>query len=82
MKIQIDTPIDVHKQLRILQAVGEFKTIANAAEYVIAYNLGELVSKEARTLRREILKQKKDPKALTYDSEDVDSKKTKRRKEQ
>ena len=54
MKIQIDVPEDVHHQLTILKGVGKFNSLANAAEYLVALNIGELVSKEAKTLRQDI----------------------------
>lgn len=78
MKIQLDLPDDVHKQLSILKPIGGFKTLAETAVYVLAFNLGELVSKEAKTLRREIKKERKDVNAEIYDKEDIDSEKTKR----
>ena len=62
----------------ILQAVGKFRNLPETANYVLAINIGELVSKEAKTLRREIKKERKDPDADTYTKEDVDSRKTKR----
>ncbi len=80
MKIQIDVPEDVHKQLSILKPIGGFKTLANTAEYLVARNIGELVSKEAKTLRREIKKERKDVDAEVYSKDDVDSKKTKMKK--
>ncbi len=80
MKIQIDVPEDVHKQLTILKPIGGFKNLAETANYVLAINIGELVSKEARTLRREIKKERKDSDAVIYSKDDVDSKKTKKKR--
>lgn len=78
MKIQLDVPEDVHHQLTILQAVGKFKNLPETANYVLAINIGELVSKEAKTLRREIKKERKDPDAETYSKEDTDTQKTRK----
>ncbi len=78
MKIQLDVPEDVHHQLTILQAVGKFKNLPDTANYVLALNIGELVSKEARTLKRDIKKERKDVNAEVYSKDDVDSLKTKK----
>ena len=80
MKIQLDVPEDVHKQLTILKPIGGFKNLADTANYVLAINIGELVSKEAKTLRREIKKERKDADAEVYTAEDVDSKKVKKKR--
>ena len=80
MKIQLDVPEDVHKQLTILKPIGGFKNLAETANYVLAINIGELVSKEAKTLRREIKKERKDPDAEVYSKDDVDSRKTKKKR--
>ena len=76
MKIQLDVPEDVHKQLTILKPIGGFKNLADTANYVLAINIGELVSKEAKTLRREIKKERKDPDAVMFTKEDTDTRKT------
>ena len=81
MKIQLDVPADVYKQLTILKPIGGFKNLKETANYVLAINIGELVSKEARTLRREIKKERKDVDAEVYSEDDVNSRKTKKRRE-
>lgn len=80
MKIQLDVPEDVHKQLTILKPIGGFRNLAETANYVLAINIGELVSKEAKTLRREIKKERKDADAEVYSKEDVDSLRTKKKR--
>ncbi len=79
MKIQLDVPEDVYKQLEILKPIGGFKNLPDTANYVLAINIGDLVSKEAKTLRREIKKERKDPDAEVYSKDDVDSKKTQKK---
>ena len=74
----IDFPDETLHQLNILKGVGKFENIPETALYVINLNLGDLVSKEAKTLRREIKKERKDPDADTYTKEDTDTKKTKK----
>ncbi len=78
MKIQLDVPEDVHKQLTILKPIGGFKNLAETANYVLAINIGDLVSKEAKTLRREIKKEKKDVDAEVYSKDDTDTRATKK----
>ena len=80
MKIQLDVPEDVHKQLTILKPIGGFKNLAETVNYVLAMNIRELVSKEAKTLRRDIKKERKDVNAEVYSVDDVDTMKTKRGK--
>lgn len=77
---QIDIPDETMHQLNILKGVGKFKNIPETALYVMNINLGDLVSKEAKTLRREIKKERKDPDTEVYSADDVDSKKTKKKR--
>ena len=80
-KHQIDIPEETLHQLEILKGVGRFKNIPETLLYAANYNLGELVSKKSRTLRREILKEKEGVKATIYAKEDVDSKATRIKRE-
>ncbi len=78
MKIQIDVPKDVHLQLKILKPICGFSNLSETAVFVLSRNIGELVSKEGRTLKREILNEKQNEieEVDAYESNELDTAKT------
>ncbi len=50
MKIQLDVPEEVHRQLLILKSFRGFKTLPETVNYVLKSSVDELVKTEGKIL--------------------------------